>query len=189
MFIGDNMSKLIVEVGMELDKNLIYYHDMLIKHGLYLSFACVTHDIYYTKENLDGLTENQMKNACVRLRKLDGIIGVNKDQQTTDEEIKAQEQELLDKGYSKVFDTIKLDFQYKKADWYNYIQLQDIKDVGLLVYWENKKFYHLPLDEQRKELLNELNSYGFNFKESDLGVDKLRTLYYHKKMYSKNQNG
>ena len=67
--------------------------------------------------------------------------------------------------------------------------MQDIKDVGLLVYWENKKFYELPLDEQRKELLNELNSYGFNFKENELGIDKLRTLYYGKKLYSKNQNG
>lgn len=88
---------------------------------------------------------------------------------------------------SKIF-TIKFDFQYKKLDWYNYIQLQDIKDVGLLVYWENKKYYHLPLDEQRAALLKELNGYGFDFKENDLGVDKLRTLYYGKKMYSKNQN-
>lgn len=177
------MAKLVVEVGMELDKHLIYYHDMLVSHGLSLSFACITHDIYYTKENLDGLSENQMKNACIRLRR------VNKDKNVEDEEIKAKEKELVSKGYRKVFDTIKLDFQYKKPDWYNYIQLQDIKDVGLLVYWENEKFYHLPLDEQHKALLEELNSYGFNFKESDLGVDKLRTLYYGKKMYSKNQNG
>ncbi len=183
------MEKLIAEVGMELDKNLIYYHDMLVKHGLALSFACVTHDIYYTKEkSLDGLSENQMKNACVRLRKLDGIIGVNKDKKVEDEEIKAREKELINEGYRKIFDTIKLDFQYKKLDWYNYIQLQDIKDVGLLVYWDNEKFYHLPLDEQRAALLKELNGYGFDFNENDLGVDKLRTLYYGKKIYSKNQN-
>ena len=130
-----------------------------------------------------------MKNACIRLRKLDGIIGVNKDKKVEDEEIKAKEKELISQGYRKAFDTIKLDFQYKKPNWYNYIQLQDIKDVGLLVYWENEKFYHLPLDQQRKALLEELNSYGFNFKESVLGVDKLRTLFYGKKMYSKNQNG
>ena len=40
------MAKLVVEVGMELDKHLIYYHDMLVSHGLSLSFACITHDIY-----------------------------------------------------------------------------------------------------------------------------------------------
>ena len=163
---------------------------MLVKHGLILSFACITHDLCYTKEtNFDNMTENQIKNACIRIRKLDAVIGVNKDKIINESEIKEKEDELIKQGYKKVFDTIKLDFQYKKPEWYNYIQLQDIKDVGLLVYWENKKFYELPLDEQRKELLNELNSYGFNFKENELGVDKLRTLYYGKKLYSKNQNG
>ena len=184
------MPKLVLEVGMPLDKDLIYYHDMLTSHGLVLNFACITHDLYYTKEkNLDGLTENEMKNACIRIRKLEGLIGVNKDKSKTDEEIKAEEKKLLKQGYYKIFDTIKFDFQYKKPDWYNYIQLQDIKDVGLLVYWEHDIFYDLPEDEQHQKLLEELNSYGFSFKSTDLGVDKLRTLYYGKKMYSKNQNG
>ena len=183
------MKKISVEVGMELNKSLIYYHDMLIKHNLVLFFACVTHDVYYSKENLDGLTEKQMKNACIRLRKLEGIIGVNKDIMAKDEEIKAQEKQLINQGYSKVFDTVKLDFHYKRPNWYNSIQLQDIKDVGLLVYYEDKKYDNLSPNEQRKALLKELNTYGFHFNEKDLGVDKLRTLYYGKKMYSKNQNG
>ena len=183
------MPKLVLEVGMPLNKNLIYYHDMLTSHGLTLNFACVTHDLYYTKEkSLDGLTENQMKNACIRIRKLEGLIGVNKDKTKSDKEIEDEEKKLLKQGYHKIFDTIKFDFQYKKQDWYNYIQLQDIKDVGLLVYWEHDIFYELPEDEQRQKLLEELNSYGFLFKKTDLGVDKLRTLYYGKKMYSKNQN-
>ena len=184
------MSRLVLEVGMPLNKNLIHYHNILINHGLNLSFACVTHDLYYTKENsLDGLTENQMKKACIRIRKLEGIIGINKDKTITDDEIKAEEAKLIEQGYHKVFDTIKFDFQYKKPDWDNYIQLQDIKDVGLLVYWEHDIFYELPEKEQHKKLLEELNSYGFEFKETDLGVDKLRTLYYGKTMYSINQNG
>ncbi len=184
------MEKLVMEVGMLLKKDLIYYHDMLISHGLKLNFACVTHDLYYTKEkSLDGLTENQMKKACIRIRKLEGMIGVNKDKTKSDKEIKAEETKLLKEGYYKIFDTIKFDFQYKKPDWDNYIQLQDIKDVGLLVYWDHDIFYELPEKEQHKKLLEELNSYGFEFKETDLGLDKLRTLYYGKKMYSLNQNG
>ena len=39
------MVKLVVEVGMELDKSIIYFHDMLVSHGLSLSLACITHDI------------------------------------------------------------------------------------------------------------------------------------------------
>ena len=69
------------------------------------------------------------------------------------------------------------------------IQLQDIKNIGLLVYYDNPDYYEYEEEEQRNLLLKELNSYGFDFKESDLGLDKLRTLYYGKKKYSKNQNG
>ena len=68
------------------------------------------------------------------------------------------------------------------------IQLQETKDVGLLVFLDNKAYYKYELEEQRKKLIDELNSYGFSFKYDDLGLDKLRTLYYRKEKYSKNQN-
>lgn len=183
------MEKLVVEVGMPLDKSLIYYHDMLISHGLDLQFACVTHDLYYTKENLDGcLTDSQIKKLCIRLRHLEGVIGVNKRPKDDIDEIKRKENELISQGYRKVFDTIKFDFQYHKEGMTGYIQLQDIKDIGLLCYYDNGHYYNLPLDEQRKALFEELNSYGFNFRQDDLGVDKLLSLCYGKLMYSKNQN-
>ena len=37
-------------------------------------------------------------------------------------------------------------------------------------------------------LIDELNSYGFDFSYNDLGIDKLRTLYYREEKYIKNQN-
>ena len=179
------MEQLVAEVGMKLEKDLIYYHDILIKNGLRLDFCCITHDIYYSKNNLDGLTENQMKKSCIRLRFCDGI---NQKERSKSELLK-RERELIDDGYVKVFDTIKFDFQYCHSSMKSRVQLQNIKDVGLLVYYDNPDYYNEPLDEQRKLLFNELNSYGFNFKETDLGLDKLRTLYYKKEMFSKNQNG
>ena len=178
------MEQLVVEVGMKLEKDLIYYHDILIKNGLRLDFCCITHDIYYSKNNLDGLTENQMKKSCIRLRFCDGI---NQKERSKSELLK-RERELIDDGYVKVFDTIKFDFQYCHSSMKSRVQLQNIKDVGLLVYYDNPDYYNEPLDEQRKLLFNELNSYGFDFKETDLGLDKLRTLYYKKEMFSKNQN-
>ena len=42
-------------------------------------------------------------------------------------------------------------------------------------------------NEDRAERL--INEYGFDFNYTDLGLDKLRTLYYGKEMYSENQNG
>lgn len=181
----NKMEQLVVEVGMKLEKDLIYYHDILIKNGLRLDFCCITHDIYYSKNNLDGLTENQMKKSCIRLRFCDGI---NQEEKSKSELLK-RERELIDDGYVKVFDTIKFDFQYCHSSMKSRVQLQNIKDVGLLVYYDNPDYYNESLDEQRKLLFNELNSYGFDFKETDLGLDKLRTLYYKKEMFSKNQNG
>ena len=78
------MEKLILEVGMKLDKNITYYHDILTQKGLELDFACITHDIYYTKANLDGITENEMKNACVRIRE---VLELNKPCQPKDDMI------------------------------------------------------------------------------------------------------
>lgn len=176
---------MILEVGFKLDKSLIYYHDMLVKNGLSLDFSCITHDIYYTNKNLDGLTENEMKNNCVRLRYCDGINkGI-----TDKTELDNKEKSLIENGYKKVFDTIKIDFQYSKESMKSKVQLQDIKDIGLLVYFDNPDYYELPIKEQREKLIDELNNYGFNFKYNDLGLDKLRTLYYQKEMYSENQNG
>ncbi len=177
--------KLELEVGMPLDKNLIYYHDLLIKQGFSLKFSCITHDFYYTKTKLDDMTESQMKNACIRLRN----VGRFNQKEKPDSKLLKKEKELISQGYQKIFDTIKFDFQYQKAGMKSLIQIQDIKDIGLLLYYDNSDYYELPLDEQREVLLNELNSYGFNFKLTDLGVDKLRSLYYGKTMYSKNQNG
>ncbi len=42
----------------------------------------------------------------------------------------------------------------------------------------------MDLDTQRNKLIDELNLYGFNIKYDDLGLDKLRTLYYKKDMFS-----
>ena len=171
------MENLVVEVGMKLDKNLNFYRKMLKNNGLKEVFKCTTHDIYYTKEkSFDNLTENQIKNSCIRIR-------------NPKKEDKIKIQNLQDNGYYKVFDTVKKDYHYANDKMKSRIQLQVIKNIGLVVYYDNPDYYKLSLNEQRKMLLNELNSYGFSFKPNDLGIDKLRTLYYSKELFSKNQNG
>ena len=69
------------------------------------------------------------------------------------------------------------------------VQLQQIENIGLLIYFDNKDYYEFDFETQRKKLIDELNLYGFNFDYNTLGIDKLRTLYYGKEMYSNNQNG
>lgn len=211
---------LVVEVGFKLDNELKYYEEILNKSNAINRFNCKTHDIYWTNKNLDNMTENEMKNACIRLRITEGFGGTdfkgskikkifkikNKEsyrfqnindfivpsdnqKELTLEDVNNYILKIESNGYKKVFDTFKIDYQYSIGDMKSRIQLQDIKDVGLLLYYDNPDYYEMSLEEQRNKLIDELNSYGFNFKYSDLGLDKLRTLYYHEEKFSKNQNG
>ena len=175
----------VVEIGMKLKENLVYYHKKLIENGFQLVYSCTTRDIYYTKQELNGLTEKEMKDACERIRY---CYVLNKDIKNY-EDLKQKENELLKKGYRVQFDTTKFDYHYSNEKIKGRIQIQDIENLGLLVYYDNPDYYEYPLQEQRRLLLNELNSYGFNFKEEELGLDKLRTLYYKEEKYSANQNG
>ena len=188
---------LIVEVGIKLDKDFEYYDNLLKNNGLINDFKVTTHDIYYTDKSLEGLSENEMKNACIRLRSGDNLNYKIQNNLIDDLELKEVSSAELDDfenrldklGYKKVFDTTKKDFHYYKDGMSSKVQLQQIEDIGLLVYYDNKDYYEFDLETQRKKLIDELNSYGFDFDYNILGLDKLRTLYYGKEMYSKNQNG
>lgn len=186
----------IVEVGIKLKNDLEYYDKILRENGLVNDFYVQTHDIYYTNKSLDGLSEKEMKDACIRLRscnngdydiqnKLSKCIIRNK---VKINKLNKFEKKLEKLGYKKVFDTLKDDYHYYKNGMTSKVQLQQVEDIGLLVYFDNKEYYDLDQKEQRKKLIDELNSYGFTIKYSELDLDKLRTLYYKKEMFSKNQN-
>ncbi len=197
---------MVLEVGFKLDKDLSYYQEILKRANAELVFCCETHDIYWTKkENFDNMTENQIKMSCVRLR-ICRKLGSKKwtasfsnyklfDNNYDDKfEIKASKFRKYDKVFRKnnfkmAFDTYKIDYQYKTEQMQSRIQLQQIKDIGLLLYYDNPNYYNLSESEQKNALIKELNSYGFNFDINTLGLDKLRTLYYKKELFSINQNG
>lgn len=185
----------IVEVGFKLNNNYKFYKKILEHNGLKNDFNCTTRDIYFTNKSLDGMTENEMKNSCIRLRSVNendykiqnDLIGLNVDR-ISKLELNNFESNLNQKGYKKVFDTCKKDHHFYKTGMTTKVQIQEIDDIGILVYFDNKHYYELDSNEQRCKLIDELNSYGFNFNYSDLGLDKLRTLYYKKEMYSEDQN-
>jgi len=190
---------LVVELGLQLNKSYIYYENMLKEHGLECIFECTTHDIYFSNNdfsNIDNMTEREIKESCIRVRQVNNgdfdiqnnKINKFKVKKVKPNKINKLETKLKKYGYIKVFDTIKFDHQWYKEGMTTRVQLQETKDVGLLVFLDNKEYYKYDLEEQRKKLIDELNSYGFSFKYDDLGLDKLRTLYYRKEKYSKNQN-
>ena len=191
---------LVVELGLYLDRPYIYYENILKQNGLKCVFECVTHDLYYTNNdfsNIDNMTEKELKDVCIRVRKVnDGdyeiqnkILKEYKRKKIKSSNINKLEKELKKYGYRKVFDTIKYDHHWYKEGMNTRVQLQETKDIGLLVFLDNKAYYELDLETQRRKIIDELNSYGFNFNYDTLGLDKLRTLYYRKEMFSNNQNG
>ena len=188
-----------VELGFKLNNSYTYYENVLKKHGLECVYECTTHDIYYSNcdfSNIDNMTEREIKESCIRLRQIDdGLFVVqnnlceNFDLVEIDfDELDSVTTKLNELGFTKVFDTIKIDHHWYKDGMTTKVQLQEIKDVGLLVYFDNKEYYNYDLFEQRKRLIDELNSYGFEFSYDDLGLDKLRTLYYREEKFSENQN-
>ena len=185
----------IVEVGIKLDKPLEYYIKMLEEQGLKKVYEVTTHDIYYTDKDLNGFTEREMKNACIRLRSCnDSNYVIQNDlsdlniKEVSKEELSFFEEKLSKLDYKKVFDTVKKDYHYIKDGMNSKIQLQEIDDIGLVVYYDNKAYYGYDENIQRQKLIEELNTYGFNVNNDSLDIDKLRTLYYGKETYSLNQN-
>lgn len=152
-----------------------------------------------------------MKNACVRCRKTKQVqenkwsyhfqnfkLYFNKYKSRFHAEDRFKTNKIMyhfyirsleKRGFVKMIETYKIDYQYSIKNMKSKIQLQDIQNIGLVLYYDNPNLYNLPLEEQRKKLIDELNSYGFAFSYHDLGIDKLRTLYDKKEAFSINQNG
>ena len=248
----------IVEIGMLLDLDLDYYDEMLKNQSLDMVFSCETHDIYYTKlkyDELCSMTENQIKNSCVRIRDCINLYSNKKFEEVSDnskenkskkhkidnkkqmakkvdidnislllsdenksvfenkkdskflksilekydsqkDRLKTQKQnseqliEILENnGFYLIFDTFKVDYHYTTSEMKSRIQLQEIDNIGLVLYYDNPDYYQMPEDLQRKSLIDEMNSLGFNFKYEELGIDKLRTLLLGYTVGSFNQNG
>lgn len=199
------MEMCVVEVGIKLDEPLSHYQEILNRAGAVNTFNCETHDLYWTNRSLGGMSENEIKTACVRYR-MCRRIGVKTWDCTfqnyqifnpnLSNEFKCNKIQLIEhekrfekSGWIKMFDTYKKDYQYAIGNMKSRIQLQDIDGVGLLLYYDNPDYYHMPLMEQRNALIDELNSYGFNLDYRTMGLDKLKTLFTGRECFSLNQNG
>ena len=187
-----------IEVGFKIKQDKLEAEKILLENGFVNIFKTAhTRDIYFGKDvDFTGLTEEEIKNSLVRLRgatlfeNLDMFDPnlpsgkVNVDFKTAHEYI----ERMFKAGYVVVFDTEKTDWIYKKGDCYH--QLQDIKGIGLVDYVYNKEIFNKGLNEDEMFLVlkNQMKELGFDL-EYELGVDKLRTLYYKEIKFSKNQIG
>lgn len=208
------MDKVVVEVGLLLNEDVDFYDAIIKKAGGVNQFNCETHDLYWTNKKFDELaqmTENQIKMACVRLRTSNGFGGncfsgdffphmsfdnVNIFDKKLEDRFKCNENQknkfikkLEESGWYLILDTFKVDYQYSIGDMKSRIQLQEIDNIGLVLYYDNPDYYNYELQVQRDSLIEELNSYGFNFDKREQGIDKIRTLLFGYPCFSDNQNG
>lgn len=178
-----------MEVALMLNESLEFYNNVLTQNGLENVFTITTHDIYLSNQSLEGLSENQIKNACIRLRscyKIGEQDKIFKIQNNLCENMQIKEvlvsdlplflEEMEKRGYFIVIDTVKQDYHYAKPQMESRVQLQQIKDIGLVLYYDNPNYYHLPYEKQREALIEELNLYGFNFDLNTPDFNKLESL-------------
>ena len=207
------MEKTIVEVGLLLDKDIEFYNDMMVKAGGVNQFNCETHDMYWTNktyEELSQMTENQIKRSCVRLRMVNGFggqcfngdfsMGISLDNfkifdskkedrfKVTMDEFKKIQTKMESKGWFMIFDTFKVDYQYSIGDMKSRIQFQEIDRIGLLLYYDNPDYYDFTPERQRDALLDELNSYGFNFSTDQKIIEEMIKLKKEIDKYIANNN-
>ena len=183
-----------IEVAFKILDSKEQAERILIEKGFKNLFKTVTRDIYFGKNyDFRGKSEEQIKRSLIRWRNLGGFDNLsllddkfpNRKKYGFRKSLKIVKI-LLKDGYEIVFDTKKSDWVYEKDKYCH--QLQDIKDIGLLDYVYAKFDEDLSEDEMFENLKKHMQELGLSL-EYDLGVDKLRSLYCKKLMFSKNQIG
>ncbi len=184
----------VLEVGFKIKEDKKEAEKLLLAQGFQELFKTTTRDIYFGKDvNFEGKDETQIKTSLIRCRnfeKFENLKIFDKDlPDKLDVDFKTMHayfDKFFENGYEVIFDTQKTDWVYYKGKCWH--QLQDIKDIGLLDYVLDKDIFDKSEDEQFEILMKQVKDFGLHL-EYELGVDKLRSLYNKKLMFSKNQAG
>ena len=180
------------EVAFKINQSLEQAEKLLIENGFEKMFKTITHDIYFGKNvNLDNCSENEIKASLIRCRNFTSLENLHIFDSSLPNRVKVDFstltsylQKFVESGYEVIFDTKKIDWVYKKGECYH--QLQDIEKIGLLDYVENKEISSLSKEQQFNEIKKQMLEMGFSL-QHELGVDKLRSLYHNKLMFSYDQ--
>lgn len=199
---------MIVEIELPIKGNKEDIDKLLLNNGFEEFFKVITITSYYKLTNDYDMNHKTLKSRCKRIRYVEPLSKFQNENQNykkwiTKYNIKRcqkEENKLLNAGYEKIYTDEKTDYVYKnKTDPEMYFQIQDIKDDCLIIAYDNKKYYDLAEDIQRKKLIDDVCKYGIeiiNEKNVDrfkligktLTVDEIvnKMNYYVKKISSKN---
>lgn len=198
----------VVEIELPIKGNKEDIDKLLLNSGFEEFHKVITITSYYKLKNDKDMNHNTLKSRCKRLRYVEPLSKFKNKNQSYKQCItkynvkkcKKDEEKLLNDGYEKIYTDEKIDYVYKnKNDDEMYFQIQDIKDDCLIIAYDNKKYYDLPEDEQKKKLINDVRKYGIEIIE-DNNVDRFKLIgktltieeivdtmnYYRKKLSLKN---
>ncbi len=198
----------VVEIELPIKGNKEDIDKLLLNSGFEEFHKVITITSYYKLKNDNDMNHNTLKSRCKRLRYVEPLSKFKNKNQSYKQCItkynvkkcKKDEEKLLNDGYEKIYTDEKIDYVYKnKNDDEMYFQIQDIKNDCLIIAYDNKKYYDLPEDEQKKKLINDVRKYGIEIIE-DNNVDRFKLIgktltieeivdkmnYYRKKLSLKN---
>ena len=187
-----------VEVGFKIKQSKEEAEKILLKNG-FIKFWEVekTHDIYFGKNiNFENKKEEEIKQSLIRVRNFETFENLNLIKNLECENVlklnkkdaSKMVNKILENGFKIIFDTQKSDTVFYKGKCWH--QLQNIKDIGLLDYVYDEELFNKNYSEKEQFdiLKSQMISLGFEL-EFELGIDKLRTLYFKELKFSINQNG
>ena len=158
---------------------------------------------YYCNKDISNMTEKEIEAICIKASKncngfsiqnndlLKKRIDINhfteeekelllKDSISLDE-IEYYEKCLSELGFKKKIECKEKHYYYKSNEDNVIIELQKVEGVGLLLYYDNPKYFSMSVEEQKKQLIEDLiYDYGFDIPDDCEIFDKLRYIYHRK---------
>lgn len=181
------------EIEFFVEKSLEENIKILKRNGFNEMFHVRTIANYYLPSNVELNDIRDVKDKCIRIRKSvrndysegfklgnSGILDKDKYSDyysdevceieiKTDKEALDLENRLLSDGYKLIYTDDKDDNVYEINNREIVFQLQDLKDIGLIIAYDNSKYYGLDKYKQTLELIKDVEKYGIRFK----GYDKV----------------
>lgn len=175
---------MVTEIELPIKGNKEDIDKLLLNNGFEEFFKVITITNYYKLKTDNDMNHKTLKSRCKRIRYVEPLSKFkNKNQnykkwitKYSVQKCKKEEEKLLNNGYEKIYTDEKTDYVYKnKTNNEMYFQIQDIKDDCLIIAYDNKNYYDLPEDVQRKKLINDVRKCGIEIID-ETNVDRFKLI-------------
>ncbi len=193
------MTSIAFGITIKLDNDLSFeeWEEEMKIAGFQNTCTTVIEERYYFDEDISNMTEREIETICLKASKncngfsiqnndlLKKRIDINhfteeekelilKDSISFDE-IDYYEKCLLELGYEKKIVCKEQRYYYQNKEDNVIIEFEKVEGIGLLLYYDNPKYFNMSIDEQKKQLISDLSyNDGFDIPEDCKNFDKLR---------------